>query len=142
MKLKTSVTYRWKPGNGNNQDFSPQQYGWYTLERADSNSCIIIDSFHIVSACRPDTIFIPNVFSPNKDQKNETFKPTFVRHEFYEMRIFNRWGEELYMTHDINAGWDGNYRNKPCQEDIYIYYIEISGYGRFRQLKGTVELVR
>jgi gliding motility-associated-like protein len=139
---KPSLTYRWKPGNGSNRDFSPQSYGWYTLERTDSNSCVIVDSFQVTAACKSDTLFIPNVFSPNNDKKNETFKPSYVRHSFYEMRIFNRWGEELFMTNDYENGWDGYYEGAPCQEDIYIYYIEVSGYGKFRQLKGTVELVR
>ncbi len=139
---KKSISYSWKPGNGHERKFRPENYGWITLNRKDSNACEIIDSFYISDLCIPDTLMIPNVFSPNNDSKNEVFKPSFVRYQHYEMRIFNRWGEELFMTNDYENGWDGNYQGRPCEEDVYIYYIEVSGYGKFRQLKGTVELVR
>ena len=55
-------------------------------------------------------IFVPNCFTPNADGRNELFKPS-IRGESliqtYEFKIFNRWGDVLFETNDINEGWYG-----------------------------------
>ena len=42
------------------------------------------------------------------------------------MIIFNRWGELIFESFDINIGWDGYYRNKICQQDVYVYKVNIT----------------
>lgn len=142
LTAKPSSSYLWKPGNQNQQSIVVNKYGWYSVTLMDSVGCRRIDSFEVLKKCTKDTIFVPNAFSPNADGKNDIFKPTFVRHTFYEFSVFNRWGELVFKTNDIYEGWDGTYYQKPAQEDVYIYIIDVSGYGVFRQLKGTVHLIR
>lgn len=96
-------------------------------------------------------VWVPNAFSPNEDDHNPIFKPSaqFVylfndgTYREYEMKIFNRWGEELFMTNDIKEGWDGTYMGKDCESESYLYHIRISGLDRVvYDKKGLVRLMR
>lgn len=96
-------------------------------------------------------VWIPNAFSPNEDDHNPVFKPTpqFVyliqdgTYREYEMKIFNRWGEELFVTNNIDEGWDGTYKNKDCEMESYLYHIRVTGLDRkVYDKKGLVRLMR
>jgi gliding motility-associated-like protein len=142
LTANPGVSYVWRPGNMSTASIEVKKYGWYSVTVIDSGGCRITDSFNVVRQCSFDTLFIPNAFSPNKDGHNEVFKPTWVRHVNYELRIYDRWGELLFKTTNMDEGWDGKYRSVPAAEDVYIYIMEVSGYGQFRQLKGTFHLIR
>ncbi|HWY98086.1 MAG TPA: gliding motility-associated C-terminal domain-containing protein, partial [Bacteroidia bacterium] len=81
------------------------------------NGCIDIQPLY--------TFYIPNAFSPNNDGLNEVFLPKGSYICGFEMYIFDRWGQQLYHTTDINKGWNGKIGNGsiPVQEDTYIYLI-------------------
>ena len=69
--------------------------------------------------------FIPNTFTPNLDRKNEVFKiSTLYPVENYEIWIYNRWGEQIFHTDDIEEGWDGFYEGRLCQIGVYAYKIK------------------
>jgi len=74
----------------------------------------------------------PNAFTPNPnghnngeydtpDLKNEVFHPFADGVVEYHLVIYDRWGEKLFETHDLNKGWNGYYKNKLCKTDVYIY---------------------
>lgn len=66
--------------------------------------------------------WIPNCFTPgNHDDLNDVFKPIVFGVEDYNFMIFDRWGAMIYQTHDTDAGWDGTYKGKPCQQDVYVW---------------------
>jgi gliding motility-associated-like protein len=70
--------------------------------------------------------YIPNTFTPNGDEFNQTFKPIFsngIDIFNYAMFIYNRWGEIIFETHDVTIGWDGSYSNSICQDGVYSYKI-------------------
>jgi gliding motility-associated-like protein len=96
-------------------------------------------------------VWIPNAFSPNEDDHNPVFKPTpkFMyllndgTYREYEMIIYNRWGEEVFSTNDVQHGWDGTYKGKDCEMESYLYHIRISGLDRVvYDKKGLVRLMR
>lgn len=67
-------------------------------------------------------LFFPNAFTPSGDKLNETFQPsTACILEEFEMIIFNRWGQELYRTSDIDKGWNGHVKGDLAPSDIYLY---------------------
>ena len=71
-----------------------------------------------------DEIFIPNTFTPNKtDNINNRF---YIHNDLtnFKMSIHNRWGEEIFYTEDGKLGWDGKYKNRICQEGLYVWMIE------------------
>lgn len=70
-----------------------------------------------------NNIFLPNVFSPNGDGKNDVFKIQGQNIKGSRLLIFNRWGEKVFESNDQNTGWDGNYRNGPAPLDVYFYHL-------------------
>jgi gliding motility-associated-like protein len=95
----------------------------------------------------PCNVWSPNAFTPNTDSKNENY---FVISdcvlENFKLRIYNRWGQEVFTSNDITRSWDGFYEDSPAPEGIYIAKINYSGYadGRLReeQVLRTVMLLR
>nr|MBP9926383.1 gliding motility-associated C-terminal domain-containing protein [Cyclobacteriaceae bacterium] len=77
-------------------------------------------------------VLIPNAFSPGQgnadgnDGKNDVFLPLMRGVAEFELLIFNRWGELLFESRDPEFGWDGTYKGKPCQQDVYIYKLAAS----------------
>ncbi|MGB3947422.1 MAG: PKD domain-containing protein [Bacteroidia bacterium] len=94
----------------------------------------------------PDvTIYIPSGFSPNGDGKNEIFVPVGIAINKFEMSIYNRWGNFVFYTDDINEGWDGKFKNGGAlaQEDTYVYVIRIvDGNKKKHYFRGAITLVR
>ena len=71
--------------------------------------------------------YIPNTFTPNKDEFNNVFLPVFTAgfdpYDF-AMLIFNRWGELIFETHNSEVGWDGYYNGNLMSDGVYVYKIE------------------
>lgn len=95
--------------------------GWFEVEHVVINTYDCPDTSNAMIRINPETlIFVPNAFTPDGDGTNEVFKPTVVGVKSFELRIFNRWGEEIFFTDDPNTGWDGTYANG-TQADIGTY---------------------
>ena len=114
----------------------------------DSIGTYIISVYTIRFGCEGDTshhnvviedcpylqLFIPNSFTPNKDNHNETFYVHGAdKEEIKSLIIYNRWGEIVYETND-NSPWDG----KDCQIGVYSYSVRTHN----QHFTGTVHLVR
>ena len=88
-------------------------------------------------------VFVPNVFSPNADGKNDKL---FVYGNYIvklDMRIFNQWGEQIVYINSLNQGWDGTHRGKPQPVGVYVYALKaVMTDGRTVQLKGSITLLR
>jgi gliding motility-associated-like protein len=103
--------------------------------------CVSIDS------CT--TYRLPNIFTPNGDEYNNTFKPfPYTSVESIELKIFNRWGRIVFETTDPNINWDGKNMNndKECVDGAYfyicdVYEITLSGPAK-RTLTGSVTIMR
>lgn len=88
-------------------------------------------------------VFVPNAFTPNGDNLNERFNVVPIAVNKFEMEIYNRWGEKVYVTDDPTKGWDGNYLNSPAQADVYMYTLRFTDYeNRPFYKSGTVHLMR
>ena len=77
----------------------------------------------------PDIIiFIPDAFTPDNSGplENNTFIPVITNHKTFRMIIFNRWGEKMYETIDLNKGWDGNYLGKQAPQGVYAYRVIVT----------------
>ena len=89
--------------------------------------------------------FVPNAFSPNHDGKNDKFSGKGYGIKKYDMLIFDRWGNLLFTTSDLNNGWDGkaNGGSETAQQDIYIYKITILDVFQYtHSYTGHVSLIR
>lgn len=114
---------------------------------ADNPSCY--DSTQTVIEVREALIFyVPNTFTPDGDQMNETFLPVFTSGfdpNDYHLTIFNRWGEVVFESYDASIGWDGTYGSFGLVKDgTYIWQIDFKDkYSDERYLKtGSVNVIR
>lgn len=88
-------------------------------------------------------VFVPNVFSPNGDGKNDKLFAYGNYVDKLEMRIFNQWGEQIILINSLSKGWDGTHRGKPQPVGVYVYVLKaIMTDGRTIQKKGSITLLR
>ena len=146
--LPDNVQYSWSPTDGlscsdcQHPEASPLTTTTYTLTTTDVNGCNAIDSITI-TVNQVNTLFVPDVFSPNGDGKNDVL---FVRGSNIaevNFAVYDRWGERVFETRDKNFGWDGTYKGKELSGAVFVYYC-IGKYndGSEFKVKGDVSLVR
>ena len=90
-------------------------------------------------------IWIPSSFSPNGDGVNDIFTAKGIFISTFEMYIYDRWGNEIFDTSNINIPWDGtaNEGTEIAQQDVYVYLINITNiYGEELEYIGSVTLVK
>ena len=91
---------------------------------------------------QPPKIWIPNAFTLNGI--NNEFKPviSFADFNTYRMVIYNRWGQQIFETRDLDQGWDGTKNGNLIQEGNYMYYLEIkNGSGKLYEERGPLTML-
>ena len=89
------------------------------------------------------TLFIPNAFSPDKNELNEIFGPQGQYITKYKLQIYNRWGEKIFETTNCMEGWNGFYKDERCEQDVYLYSLEAIGADKKSyNMKATFHLFR
>jgi len=126
--------YIWSFGDGGNSvDFSPtyeydEVASNYTVQLVATNAFGCSDTARVVVRVLDELIYyIPNSFTPNGDERNNTFQPVFTSgFDPYSFRllIFDRWGETLFESNDAKVGWDGTYNGTLVQEGIYTWTVK------------------
>jgi gliding motility-associated-like protein len=149
--------YVWNFGDGNvsNQEYPEHLFqgtnDGYTITLIASTSMGCMDSTSVtISANLGAVYYIPNSFTPDGDKYNQIFKPvvsTGISSDGYEMLIFNRWGEIMFESKNINVGWDGSYGTEglDCPSGTYTYKISFTLIGGLQEksiVTGHVNLLR
>jgi gliding motility-associated-like protein len=136
--------YLWSPTGSTSNQITVDSAGIYSVT-ITSDNCSILDSVEITTFCHP-ALYVPSGFTPDGDGRNDHFE---VRGnvEAYEMNIFNRWGELVFSSSDINTSWNGMYQKHMAQVEVYVYQIHYQILGKKSQLLykyqvGTVSLIR
>jgi len=111
--------YRWSTG-ATSQVIMADAYGTFAVVVTNRFNCTMRDSADVIEFC-PATIFVPNTFTPNGDGLNDVFIPVGKNIASMTLRIFDRWGELLYETTDLDMGWDGTYRGEAVRNDLYVW---------------------
>jgi len=156
----TGTSFSWDFGDGDTSSVQNPIHtyidiGTYqvTLSVIDINKCenscqldVVIDPYY--------EIIVPTGFTPNPNGpgdgtydisslNNDVF---FILTEFVDefyMMIFNRWGELIFETDDINIGWDGYYHGQLCQQDAYAYKVRVKYIdGHYAERLGDITLIR
>lgn len=146
-----AVYYTWKPDNGslsdnniNNPVATPHDsLTIYTVYGMNLWGCV--DSANIVVKLDNDMPEgIPTAFTPNGDGLNDVFKISKLTFQnLVSFAVYNRWGQEIFVTNNKDKGWDGTYEGVP--QDIGSYnWVIIVGHvdGTNKVYKGTVTLIR
>ena len=102
-----------------------------------------VSSSNEVCVTQKPLFYVPNAFAPDGVNRMFTPKGQFFDFSLYEMIIYNRWGEEIFVTRDINKGWTGEVNGEPAQQGSYVYTIRfVDADGEEHRRKGTVTLIR
>ncbi|MBN2778524.1 MAG: gliding motility-associated C-terminal domain-containing protein, partial [Bacteroidales bacterium] len=115
--------------------------GEYSITVIDSNGCFVEIDEIIIEDGKNDCIFIPNAFTPNEDGINDEWVITNIEaFSDYMVKVFNRWGQEVYVGYAGSQPWDGFYNGKPLPAGSYIYIVEIKDIEK--EFVGVVTLIR
>jgi gliding motility-associated-like protein len=118
------LMYQWNPSGDTTQTVSTSKEGTYTVSATNDDGCVTRQSTRVVDKCEP-RFFIPDAFTPdgNGPKINETLEVFGAYYTKFTMRIFNRWGEVIYATSNIEDRWDGSYKGLKVQPGVYPYII-------------------
>ena len=141
--LPYPATYRWQNGSSDSV-FIAQQAGNYQVT-AFVEGCILQDNINIYwcESC----FYLPNIFSPNFDGKNDLLEPIVLCDiENYHFVIFDRWGQLVFESYEIGEAWDGYFKNKKQPIGVYTYILEYDirrlGIELREVIRGDLTLVR
>ncbi len=134
-------TYAWS--NGENTPFiDVDQPGIYRVSVSD-NTCNESYTINVTSRCE-GVICFPTAFIPDLTTgPNAIFKAVGVGIQTYELIIYNRWGEVIFHTKDLNAGWDGTFQGRSLPSGIYSYkYSSTDSNNDSKTGEGSITLIR
>ena len=137
------VNYNWNTGQ-TTQYVTVTTAGLYHVSAFDDKGCQSSDSISITIIPCDNDVDVPTAFTPNRDGKNDYFKPS-VRGivNDYQFSVYNRWGEMLFNTDQLNTGWTGEYKGVKQPGDAYVWLLQYRPLNGDRvHKKGTVVLIR
>jgi gliding motility-associated-like protein len=146
LSAQGGTYYNWYPSEGLSCTDCPEPVA--TLDRTTTYCVSVVDETGCAdTACVTiviSSVFVPNAFTPDEDRRNDHFKPVVTDVHNYHFAIFNKWGEMLFETSDKETGWDGYYKGRPCQLDVYVYKLWFTDdqYNEDHEIIGRVTLLR
>jgi len=148
LNISTSDNIIWSTNDSDKTvEIFPDVSDWYNV-LIYNNYCQLTDSIFIEVKdvfCNKENIIIPNAFSPNEDGKNENYK--IIDEDgiitSFRLEIFNRFGEKVFSSENINESWDGYYKGKLLSPQVFDFYLEIECVGNKSLFeKGNITLIR
>jgi gliding motility-associated-like protein len=127
---------------------SPIDTATYVLKMTDSDFCVTYDTLKInvldPDALPCDQVFLPKAFTPNGDELNDVFgiSNPFIVQQLKTFEIFDRWGNQVFVTNNAFEGWDGSYKSQLLNTGVFIWKLEYSCEGQTKTQTGTVMLMR
>ena len=127
----TYTYYEWYTVNdslvSNEEILTVSDSGSFYIWVQDENGCEDLSEIVIVNVVPITQLFIPNSFTPNNDEHNELFVIKGMNVVTFSIKIFDRWGEQLFESDSIDKYWDGKFNTKKVQQGAYYYNIEVLG---------------
>ncbi|MBL4592715.1 MAG: gliding motility-associated C-terminal domain-containing protein [Flavobacteriales bacterium] len=142
------TTYSWNPPVGlsclfcQNPIATPAESIWYYVTVTNANGCSTIDSVYI-DVDPSSNIYVPNIFSPNEDGNNDIYLISGKGINQFNLAIYNRWGQKVFESDDIEKGWDGTKNGSPLNQGVFVYKLNVSLHtGKTIKQTGNITLVR
>ncbi|HYD22191.1 MAG TPA: gliding motility-associated C-terminal domain-containing protein, partial [Flavipsychrobacter sp.] len=152
LEATGALNYVWTPAATLTGDSSATPFStttvptWYTVKGIDAYGCTGYDKALLgVAEIDLSDMFVPSVFSPNGDGKNDCYRIVLPANATdYELHIYNRSGNNIYNADSGDDCWDGTYKGEPCDVGVYNYYYTIRSVAckRLKKRSGTITLVR
>ncbi|MBA3705494.1 MAG: gliding motility-associated C-terminal domain-containing protein, partial [Bacteroidetes bacterium] len=142
----------WTPADGldNPSSFNPKatptKTTTYTVTIIDSTGCTrsaTVTIYVISIGCEEADVFVPNTFTPNGDGHNDILyvRSNSLTHLYFA--VYNRWGQMVFETTDINIGWDGIYKGMKADPAVFAWYLRGECYNKEKfKTQGNVTLIR
>jgi gliding motility-associated-like protein len=130
----TDCAYAWTPATGLNATniasvrATPQDTTIYKVVvskkgcKEEKTIRINVDNVN----CGEPNIFVPNAFTPNNDGNNDILKVRGRWISKLQFVVYNRWGQEMFTTTDLNNGWNGIYKGNEVAPDVYNYFLQVT----------------
>ncbi|OFX20539.1 MAG: hypothetical protein A2033_01095 [Bacteroidetes bacterium GWA2_31_9] len=137
-----SYDYLWSTGSIESQ-IAVKNEGLY--EVSITNECnVISDSIYVHLLDCNSYLDVPSAFSPNGDGNNDILYAVGKNVEDINFTIFNRWGEKVFESFSLESGWNGEYKGKKLESDVFMYYISATSVteGNKIERKGSVTIVK
>ncbi len=137
----TGSAYIWSTGDSTQTIVvnGDQEIVWVNVL---SDGCIGIDSISLNEYPRC-ILAVPNAFSPNNDGQNDILFARGSGFADFELLVFNRIGELVFKTNDESSGWDGTFKGKNQEVDVYMYLLKGKCIdGQKLLYKGNITLLR
>ncbi|MDA3883178.1 MAG: PKD domain-containing protein [Bacteroidales bacterium] len=131
--VSDTISYYWDPSIWLQSDSvpivsaTPLDDITYYVTAVDQYGCMSVDTVSISVhdwVCDENFIFVPTAFSPNNDGVNDVLKVKSGVITELQFEIFDRWGECVFSTQDLNATWEGTYKGKSLHPQVLVYYIK------------------
>ena len=114
----------------------------YYVLVTDENNCKDSSENAIVHTLGRTELYIPTAFTPNGDDHNELFVIHANNINSYNIIIYDKWGDELFVSDTIYKYWDGTFENNKVQQGTYFYIVEVIGVDENLFLKsGLIEVL-
>lgn len=145
-----ALHYTWSPGNflSNpniaNPVANPADTIRYFLLGTDEHGCQGTDTITVYVFRVEEDMYVPTAFTPNGDGLNDIFKPILIgMKSLAYFKVFNRFGEMVFYTTQVNDGWNGIYKGKPQDTATFVWEAAgVSYTGKLKKKKGYVVLIR
>lgn len=130
-----ATTYVWSPANGLScidcaspvvTSYNTMEYTVQVTADINGNPCTAAQPVTVTVIPRYD-LFIPNTFTPNSDGNNDVFRlfGNLPALKYLDVQIFNRIGEKVYESNDLNFSWDGTYQGRPHPAGVLVYTLKV-----------------
>jgi gliding motility-associated-like protein len=121
---------------------SPSQTTTYKIKIYDQDGCMALDSVKVI-VDMDLKVFVPNIFSPNNDGQNDVLFVNGKGIKSMKFFIYNRWGEKVFESMNLDQGWDGTFKGTPLPPSVFVYYVDaIMESGERIVRKGDVTLIK
>ena len=129
-----------------NPAFIYTESGEYKIKLTVMNNEGCTDTVSHTIIIEPEfVLYIPNAFTPDNDELNDSFTPRGMGFFDFEMEIYNRWGEKIYYTNNTDKSWDGRAKGEMeiSKQDVYVYKIWVKDFKeQVHYYVGNVTLIR
>ncbi len=124
----------------------PRQTKTYYLTVSNKFNCFQLDSVTVYikkPECVTPVVFVPSAFTPDGDGHNDILMVEGNNINYMTLKIYNRWGQQVFESKDKSIGWDGTFNGQTLPPDVYGYYMQCScDEGGQLLLKGNITLIR
>jgi gliding motility-associated-like protein len=139
-----TIAWALYPQFNNNASIKDLSKNKYEVTVTDIKGCAVNKIFEVeqLYCCEA---YVPSAFTPNGDNVNSTLK-ILTQSNIFQVRfkVFNRWGNEVFSSLDVQSEWDGTFNGQPCSMDTYFYLLEFNCTELKNKvyMKGDVQLIR